>query len=95
MDLSRLSTLSLNNSIDIIANNISLINGNKTNNILDLFVLKNEYELTEQTQLNNVYTMAQTYSRLEIINLFIREKFFLLYRSFNQLSAVDISVWHM
>ena len=48
MDLSRLSTLSLNNSIDIIANNISLINGNKTNNILDLFVLKNEYEFTEQ-----------------------------------------------
>ena len=40
MDLSRLSTLSLNNSIDIIANNISLINGNKTDNILDLFVLK-------------------------------------------------------
>ena len=52
MDLSRLSTLSLNNSIDIIANNISLINGNKTNNILDLFVLKNEYDSTEQTQSN-------------------------------------------
>ena len=56
MDLSRLSTLSLNNSIDIIANNISFINGNKTTNILDLFVLKNEYDSTEQTQSNAFYT---------------------------------------
>ena len=52
MDLSRLSTLSLNNSIDIIANNISLINGNQTNNILDLFVLK--ISMTQQNKRNQM-----------------------------------------
>ena len=31
---------------------------------------------------------------MEIINLFIREKFFLLFKSLNQFSAVDISAWH-
>ena len=55
MDLSRLSTLSLNNSNDIIANNISLINANKTINLLDLFVLKNEYEFTEQIFVDSFY----------------------------------------
>ena len=70
MDLSRLSTLSLNNSNDIIANNISLINGNKTDNILDLFVLKNEYEFTEQIFISSFYDKTQTYTKLEIINLF-------------------------
>ena len=40
MDVSRLNTLNLNNSNDIIANNISLINGNTIYNILDLFSLK-------------------------------------------------------
>ena len=31
---------------------------------------------------------------MEIINLFIREKFFLLFKSLNQFSAVDKSAWH-
>ena len=43
MDLSRLSTLSLNNSNDIIANSISLIQGNSTYNIIDSFALKTHF----------------------------------------------------
>ena len=58
MDLSRLNTLSLNDSNDIIANSISLINGNKTDNILDLFVFKTDYDFTYSILINNTYSNA-------------------------------------
>ena len=60
MDLSRLNTLSLNNSNDIIANSISLINDNKTVNILDLFALKTNNGFT------NVYTKTESDTLLNL-----------------------------
>ena len=71
MDLSGSNTLSLNNSNDIIAHNISLINGHVTSNILDLFALKGSSGSGSGSTINiDAYTKAQTYSRLEIIDLF-------------------------
>ena len=58
MDLSRLSTLSLNNSNDIIANSISLINGNKTDNILDLFAFKTDVTASINTSINTSLNMT-------------------------------------
>ena len=69
MDLSRLNTLSLNNSNDIIANNISLINGNTTSNILNLFVLKDVYNFTTSIFVDTFYNTSQTYSKSEINSL--------------------------
>ena len=71
MDLNRSSTLSLNNTNDIIAHKISLINGNVTSNILDLFALKGSSGSGSGSTINiDAYTKQQTYSRIEIIDLF-------------------------
>ena len=66
MDLSRSNTLSLNNSNDIIAHNISLINGNITSNILDLFAFRGESDLGSAILIDSVYNKIQTYNKLEI-----------------------------
>ena len=59
MDTSRFNTLSLNNSHDIIANSISLIQGDTVHNILDLFAngVSND---SNTTQINNIQSMVNS-----------------------------------
>ena len=62
MDVSRFNTLSLNNTTDIVANSIRLIQGNTTYNIIDLFALKTNY-------VNSITLIGNTYNKIETDNL--------------------------
>ena len=67
MDVSRLNTLNLNNSNDIIANNISLINGNTIYNIFDLFSLKQNVVVANSLNISSIIglqaLLANTYTK--------------------------------
>ena len=64
-------TLSLNNTRDIIANNISLIIDNDVTNILDLFQLTGGSEYYSKTYIDN---LISNYSTTNQINTLLVDK---------------------